>query len=110
MALKGKKLKLSRKKIVIVKNIMKDLPLDSILKTMVAKEIVQKTMHTINKKVGEKTIVNTNVEDEDSDEERNNLASTNDDDNIHVNILDLCFFHWQTKLSLASILISFLKA
>jgi hypothetical protein len=107
MASKGKLLKLSREKIVIVKSIIKDLPLDSILETMVAKEIVQKTMHIINKKVEEKTIVNTNVEDEDNDKERDNFTSTNDDDNIHVNILDLCFFHWQTKLLPASILILF---
>jgi hypothetical protein len=72
---------------------MKDLPLDSNPKTMVAQDIVQENMYTIKKEAREKTITNTNVEDEDSDEERDNLALANDDNNIHVNILDLCFFH-----------------
>jgi hypothetical protein len=94
MALKGKLLKLLKEKIVIVKNIMKDLPLDSIPKTMVAQDIVQESMYTIKKKVKEKTITNTNVEDEDSDEKKDNLVLANDDNNIHVNILDLCFSHW----------------
>jgi hypothetical protein len=107
MAPKGKLLKLLKKKIVIVKSIMKDLPLESIPKTMVAQDIVQESMYTINKKVGEMMIVDTNVEDEGSDEKRKNLAPTNDDNNIHVYILDLCFFHWQTKLLLVTILIFF---
>jgi len=109
MALKGKLLKLLKEKIVIVKSIMKDLPLDSIPKTMVAQDIVQESMYTIRKEAKEKTITNTNVEDEDSDEKKDNLVLTNDDNNIHVNILDLCFSHWQTKLSLAIIFSFFLK-
>jgi hypothetical protein len=50
-------------------------------------------MYTINEEFGEKTITYTNMdmEDEHNDDQRDNLASTNDDDNIHVNILHLCF-------------------
>jgi hypothetical protein len=92
MAPKEKLLKLLAKKIVIVKNIMKDLSLDSIPKTMETKDIVQKNMYTINEEVGEKTITDVNVEDEHNDEEKDNLVSTNDDDNIiHVNISNLWF-------------------
>jgi hypothetical protein len=48
-------------------------------------------MYTINEEVGEKTITDVNVEDEHNDEEKDNLVSTNDDDNIHVNISNLWF-------------------
>jgi hypothetical protein len=58
---------------------------------MVVEDIVQEIIYTINEEVGEKTITNTNMEDEHNDEERENLAFANDDDNIHINILDLCF-------------------
>jgi hypothetical protein len=109
MAPKGKLLKFLGKKIVIVKNIMKDLSLDLILETMVVEDIVQESMDIVNEEVGEKTITNTNMEGEHNDEEKDNLAFANDDDNIHINILDLCFFHWQTKLSFVTILISFLE-
>jgi hypothetical protein len=97
LAPKEKLLKLLAKKIVIVKNIMKDLSLDSIPKTMETKNIVQKNMYNINEEIGEKTIIDVNVEDEHNDEEKNNLVSTNDDDNIHVNILDLWFSYQQKK-------------
>jgi hypothetical protein len=86
-----KLLKLLAKNTIIVKNIMKDFPLNSILETMWVVEFIQRSMYTINKEVGEKTITYTNMEDEHNDDQRNNLASTNDDDNIHVNILHLCF-------------------
>jgi hypothetical protein len=91
MTLKENLLKLLVKKTIIVKNIMKDLWLNSILETMRVVEIIQKNMYTINEEVGEKTITYTNVEDEHNDDERDNWASTNDDDNIHINILHLCF-------------------
>jgi ribonucleotide reductase alpha subunit len=50
-----------------------------------------KKIYTINEEVGEKTITYTNMEDEHNDDERDNLASINDDDNIHVNILHIYF-------------------
>jgi hypothetical protein len=70
---------------------MKDLSLNSIPKTMWVVKIIQRSMYTINEEVGEMTITYINVEDEHNDDERDNLAYTNDDDNIHVNILHLCF-------------------
>jgi hypothetical protein len=38
------------------------------------------------------------------------LTFANDDDNINVNILHLCFSYWQKKLSLVTILIYSLEA
>ncbi len=70
---------------------MKDLLLDSIPKTMEVEDIIHKRMYIIYKKVGEKTITHTNIEGEHNDDEKDNLISANDDDNIYVNILHLCF-------------------
>jgi hypothetical protein len=109
MTPKGKLSKLFAKKIGIVEN-MKDLLLNSIPKTMEAKDTIQERMYIIDKKVGEKLITHTNIEGEHNDDEKDNLISANDDDNINVNILHLCFSYQQKTLSLVTILIYYLEA
>ncbi len=78
---------------------MKDLLLDSIPKTMEVEDIIQERMYIIDKKVGDKTITHTNIEGEHNDDEKDNLIFANDDDNIYVNILHLCFSYRQKKNS-----------
>jgi hypothetical protein len=68
MTLKEKLLKLLAKKTIIVKNIMKDLSLYSILETMWVVEIIQRSMYIINEEVGEKRITYINVKDEHNDD------------------------------------------
>ncbi len=109
MTPKGKLSKLFAKKIGIVEN-MKDLLLNSIPKTMEAKDTIQERMYIIDKKVGEKLITHTNIEGEHNDDEKDNLISSNDYDNINVNILHLCFSYQQKTLSLVTILIYYLEA
>jgi hypothetical protein len=46
-------------------------------------------MDIVNEEVEEKMIAHINVEDDHNDNEKDNLTSPNDDDNIHVNILYL---------------------
>jgi hypothetical protein len=69
---------------------------------METKDIVQKNMYTIDEEVGEKMITDANVEDEHKDEEKDNLGSTNDDDNIHA-LLEISSFatsHYVTGMQL----------
>jgi hypothetical protein len=52
MTLKEKLLKLLAKNTIIMKNIMKDLSLNSILETMWVVEIIQRNKYTFNQEVG----------------------------------------------------------
>jgi len=68
MTLREKLLKLLAKKTIIVKNIMKDLSLYSILETMWVVEIIQRNMYTTNEEVGENIITYINMKDEHNDD------------------------------------------
>jgi len=68
------------KKTIIVKNSLKDMQLDIIPKIMEVQHIVPRNM------VGDKMTTQNDAEDEHNENERANLASTHDDNNINVNI------------------------